>query len=127
MNNTYRSNVKRIRDLLLSDTIEDSYVTSENSDSDNDSDFMPIESDDTSTNEHISEEFDILNLDDDDQCDVYTDDQPEILEKAGIVWSTHANPAQGRIPATNIIKTKPSLFCNFMGWVHADPRVLLKL
>ena len=94
MNHTYRSNVKRIRDLLLSDTIEDAYVTGENSDSDNDSDFVPIESDDTSTNEHISEDSDILNSDDDDQCDVYTDDQPEILEKAGIVWSIHTNPAQ---------------------------------
>ena len=56
---------------------------------------MPIESDDTSTNEHISEESDISTSDDDDQCDVYTDDQPEILEKAGIAWSIHTNPAQG--------------------------------
>ena len=70
MNHTYRSNVKRIRDLLLSDTIEDDHVASENSNPDNDSDFMPIESDDTSTNEHISEDSDILNSDDDDQCDV---------------------------------------------------------
>ncbi|CAF2806956.1 unnamed protein product [Rotaria sp. Silwood2] len=103
MDNTYRSNLKRIRDLLLSDTIEDDHVASENSDSDNDSDFVPVESDDTSTNEHISEESDKSNSDDDDQCDVYTDDQPETLEKAGIIWSIHANPAQGRIPAVNII------------------------
>ncbi|CAF2682152.1 unnamed protein product [Rotaria sp. Silwood2] len=107
MNNTYRSNLKRIRDLLLSDTIEDDYVTGEDSDSDNDSDFVPIQSDDTSTNEHISEESDISNSDGDDHCDVYTDDQPETLEKAGIIWSIHANPAQGRIPVANIIKTKP--------------------
>ena len=39
---------------------------------------MPIESDNTSTNEHISEESDISNSDDDDQCDVYIDDQAEI-------------------------------------------------
>ncbi|CAF3757597.1 unnamed protein product [Rotaria sp. Silwood1] len=107
MNNTYRSNLKRIRDLLLSDTIEDDYVTGEDSDSDNDSDSVSIESDHTSTNEHISEESDISNSDDDDQCDAYTDDQPETLEKAGIIWSIHANPAQGRIPVANIIKTKP--------------------
>ena len=107
MNHTYRSNVKRIRDLLLSDTIEDDYVTSENSDSHNDSDFISVESDDISTNEHISEESDIFNSDDDDQCDVYTDDQPEMLEKAGIVWSIDANREQGRIPAANIVKTKP--------------------
>jgi len=55
MNNTYRSNSKRIKDLLLSDTIEDDHVAGEDSDSDNDSDFVPVESDDTSTNEHISE------------------------------------------------------------------------
>ena len=82
MNNTYRSNVKRIRDLLLSDKIGDDYVTSESCNLDNDSNFMPIQSDETSTNEHISEESDISNANVDDQCDVYTDDQPEILRKS---------------------------------------------
>ncbi|CAF1008288.1 unnamed protein product [Didymodactylos carnosus] len=67
---------------------------------------LPAESDDTSTNEHISEESNKSNSDDDDQCDVYTDDQPETLEKAGIIWSIHAKPAKGRIPAVNIIKKK---------------------
>ena len=54
MNNTYRSNLKRIRDLLLSNTIEDDHVAGEVSDSDNDSDLVPVKSDDTSTNEHIN-------------------------------------------------------------------------
>ena len=65
---------------------------------------MPIESGNISTSEHISEESDILNSDDDDQCDVYTDDQPEILEKAGTVRSIYTNPAQS---AANVIITKP--------------------
>jgi hypothetical protein len=58
INNSHRSNLKRIKDLLLSDTIEDDHVDDEDSGSDNDSDFVPVESDDTSTNEHISEESD---------------------------------------------------------------------
>ena len=121
MDNTYRSNLKRIRDLLLSDTIEDNHVASEDSDSDNDSDFVPVESDDTSTNEHISEESDKSNSDDDDQCDVYTDDQPETLEKAGIIWSIHANPAQGRIPAVNIIKKNQVQLPRFKRfWLHLN-------
>ena len=106
MNDTYRSNLKRIRDLLLSDTIEDDHVVDEDSDSDNDPDFVLVESDDTSADEHISEESN-LSSSDDDQCGVYRGGQPETLEKAGIIWSIHANPVQGRIPAANIIKKKP--------------------
>jgi hypothetical protein len=41
MNNSHRSNLKRIRDLLLSDTIEHDHVDDEDSGSDNDSDFVP--------------------------------------------------------------------------------------
>ncbi len=41
MNNSHRSNLKRIRDLLLSDTIDDHHVDDEDSGSDNDSDFVP--------------------------------------------------------------------------------------
>ncbi|CAF4519394.1 unnamed protein product, partial [Didymodactylos carnosus] len=42
-----------------------------------------------------------------DQGDVATDTQPQILEKAGVVWSINPNPVQGRISAANIIKEKP--------------------
>ncbi|CAF2934079.1 unnamed protein product [Rotaria sp. Silwood2] len=106
MNNTYKSNLKRIIDLLLSDENEDDYITSQDSDLENDYDFVPVESDDTSTNEHILEESDKSNSDD-DQTDTYTDDQPEILEIAGIRWSIRANLKQGRIPAANVIKKRP--------------------
>jgi len=41
MNNSHRSNLKRTRDLFLSDTIEDDHVDDEDSGSDNDSDFVP--------------------------------------------------------------------------------------
>jgi len=63
MNDTYRSNLKRIRDLLLSDTIEDDHVVDEDSDSDNDPDFVLVESDDTSADEHISEESNLSSSD----------------------------------------------------------------
>lgn len=49
------------------------------------------ESDDTSTNEHISEESN-SSISDIDQGDIVADIQPETLEKAGVTWSIHPNP-----------------------------------
>ncbi|UJR18282.1 hypothetical protein I4U23_005185 [Adineta vaga] len=73
MNNTSKSNLKRIRDLLLSDENEDDYITSQDSDLENDYDFVPDESDDTSTDEHISEESDASD-DDEDQSEIFKED-----------------------------------------------------
>ncbi|CAF4380534.1 unnamed protein product, partial [Rotaria sordida] len=64
------------------------------------------ESDDTSTNKHISEESDSSNSDI-DQSDIAIDSQPETLQKVGITWSIYSIPLQGRISAANIMKKKP--------------------
>ncbi|CAF1441196.1 unnamed protein product [Rotaria sordida] len=77
-------------------------------DSDSDSEYDPIvtESDDISTNKHMSEESDSLNSDI-DQSDIAADSQPETLQKAGVTWSIHSIPVQGRISTANIMKKKP--------------------
>ncbi|UJR07004.1 hypothetical protein I4U23_011293 [Adineta vaga] len=77
-----------------------------------DYDYVPVESDDTSASEHVSQESAASNDDDDDQANVYTVDQPEKLEKAGITWSIHTNPTKGRIPAYNIMKKKSGSITN---------------
>ncbi|CAF4104055.1 unnamed protein product, partial [Didymodactylos carnosus] len=76
----------------------DNFIDSQDSDSNNDYDYVASESDDISTDEHVSEESDSSNSDI-DQGDVATDTQPQILEKAGVVWSINPNPVQGRISA----------------------------
>ena len=98
MNATDRTKFKRIRQIFSTDETEIDNGINDNQDSDPDSEYDPIvtESDDTSTNEHISEESNSS----------ISDIQPETLEKAGVTWSIHPNPVQGRIAATNIIKTR---------------------
>lgn len=55
MNNTCKSNLKRIRNFLLSDKIEDNYIANQDSDLENDHDFVSVESHDIFTNKHVSE------------------------------------------------------------------------
>ncbi|CAF3845480.1 unnamed protein product, partial [Rotaria sp. Silwood1] len=78
-----KSNLKRIRDILLSDTNgTDDYITDDQElDLDSDFDTSAIESDDTSTDEHISEESDSSNSDTGEN-DIFTNSQPETIEKA---------------------------------------------
>ncbi|CAM4965128.1 unnamed protein product [Rotaria socialis] len=83
-----KSNLKRIRDILLADEngINNDVNDSQGSDSDSDSDFLATESDDTSNSEHISEESDLSNSDF-EHGDVVTVSQPETLKKNGVTWS----------------------------------------
>ncbi|CAF4128115.1 unnamed protein product [Rotaria sordida] len=106
MNTFHKSNLKRIREILLTDNNEIDDID-DGQDSDSDSEYDPIvtESDDTSTNKHISEESDSSNSDI-DQSDIATDSQPETLQKVGVTWSIHSIPVQGRISAANIMKKR---------------------
>ncbi|CAF1258452.1 unnamed protein product [Rotaria sordida] len=82
MNTTQKSNLKRIRDILLTDEheINNNFSDNQGSDSDSEYDFVATESDDTSNSEHISEESDLSNSDT-EQDDVVTANQPETLQK----------------------------------------------
>ncbi|CAF4170500.1 unnamed protein product, partial [Rotaria sordida] len=81
MNTIHKSNLKRIREILLTDNNEIDDID-DGRDSDSDSEYDPIvtESDNTSTNKHISEESDSSNSDI-DQSDIATVSQPETLQK----------------------------------------------
>ncbi|CAF4210444.1 unnamed protein product, partial [Rotaria sordida] len=108
MNTIQKSNLKRIRNIILTDEneIDDNISAGQNSDSDSEYDPDAIESDDTSANEHISEESD-SSCSDIDQDDIGRDDQPDTLEKDGVTWSMYPKQVQGRIPAANVMKKKP--------------------
>jgi hypothetical protein len=83
MNATHKSNLKRIRDVLLADEneIHNDFSDNQGSDSaDSDYDFVANESDDTSNSEHISEESDLSNSDI-EQGDAVTASQPENITK----------------------------------------------
>ncbi|CAF4918967.1 unnamed protein product [Rotaria socialis] len=83
-----KSNLKRIRDVLLTDEnrINNDVNDNQGSDSDSESDFLATESDDTSNSEHISEESDLSNSDF-EHGDVVTVSQPETLKKDGVTWT----------------------------------------
>ncbi|CAM4851589.1 unnamed protein product, partial [Rotaria magnacalcarata] len=100
-----KSNLKRIRDILLADEngINSDLNDNQGSDSDSDSDFLATESDDTSNSEHISEESDLSNSDF-EHGDVVTVSQPETLKKNGVIWSIHPSLEQSRTAATNVMK-----------------------
>ncbi|CAF5194746.1 unnamed protein product [Rotaria magnacalcarata] len=80
-----KSNLKRIRNILLADEngINNDLNDNQGSDSDSDSDFLATGSDDTSNSEHISEESDLSNSDF-EHGDVVTVSQPETLKKNGV-------------------------------------------
>lgn len=106
---TTRSNLKRARDaLFINNNDEFDNTVSEDDESDSDEDYFTAESesDDTSTDECISNEDDSS-----DSCltsnDANTDIQPKSVEKAGIRWSKYNNKKHGRLRAINIIKRKP--------------------
>ena len=77
---TNKSNLKRIRDILLSDMND---TDDQKSDLDSDFDISAAESDDTSTDEHISEESDPSNSNI-DKNGAFTNNQPERIEKGGV-------------------------------------------
>ncbi|CAF1486160.1 unnamed protein product [Rotaria sordida] len=108
MNTTQKSNLKRIRDILLTDEheINNNFSDNQGSDSDSEYDFVATESDDTSNSKHISEESDLSNSDT-EQDDVVTANQPETLQKDDVTWTMHPNLEQSCIAAANIMKKKP--------------------
>ncbi|CAF3508775.1 unnamed protein product [Rotaria socialis] len=107
MDTIHKSNSKRTGNILLAKNKE-IYDIGDDADSDLNSeyDLIVTESDDTSTNEHISEESDSSNSDI-DQSDIPIDIQPETLQKVGVTWSKHSVLVKDRISAANIMKQKP--------------------
>lgn len=103
------SNLKRIREILLTNNNNEfDNTVSEDDESDSDSDYSApeTESDDTSTDECISEK--------DDSSDSYISDdntntniQPKSIQKDGVTWSIRNSEEYGRRRAANIIKKKP--------------------
>ena len=102
-----KTNLKRIRDILLADEhgINNDVNDDQSSDSDSESDFLATESDDTSNSEHISEESDLSNSDF-KQGDIVTTSQPETLKRNGVTWSMYSNSEQSRTAAANVMKKK---------------------
>ena len=102
-----KTNLKRIRDILLADEhgINNDVNDDQSSDSDSESDFLATESDDTSNSEHRSEESDLSNSDF-EQGDVVTSSQPETLKRNGVTWSMYSNLEQSRTAAANVMKKK---------------------
>ncbi|CAF1236584.1 unnamed protein product [Rotaria sordida] len=106
---TTKTNLKRIREILITDNTNeftDNISEDDESNSDPDYSFSDTESDDTSTDECISNEEDSSDAhvsDDDTQINA----QPESIEKGGVSWSTQRPTVQGRVHAINIMTTKP--------------------
>ncbi|CAF2134247.1 unnamed protein product, partial [Rotaria magnacalcarata] len=100
-----KSNLKRVRDILLVDEngINSDVNDNQGSDSDSDSDFLATESDDTSNSEHISEESHLSNSDF-EHGDVVTVSQPKTLKKNGVIWSIYPSLEQSRTAAANVMK-----------------------
>ncbi|CAF4284616.1 unnamed protein product, partial [Rotaria sordida] len=101
---TTKSNLKRIREIILTDNDNNNEFDDtvfEDDESNSDSDYSPsgTESDDTSTDECISKEDDSSDshISDDD---ISTNTQPESVEKGGITWSIHNSKDHGRLRAT---------------------------
>ncbi|CAF1619910.1 unnamed protein product, partial [Didymodactylos carnosus] len=102
-------NLKRIREILDSHGNNEFDIDSpEDDESDSDTDYhvSGIESNDTSADEHISQEEDSSDcyVSDDDKLD---ETQPESIEKNGVTWSTKRTTVAGRLAAVNIFKRKP--------------------
>ncbi|CAF4321146.1 unnamed protein product [Rotaria magnacalcarata] len=109
-----KSNLKRIRDILLADEsgISNDVNDNQGSDSDSDSDFLATESDDKSNSEHISEESDLSNSDF-EHGDVVTVSQPETLKKNGVIWSIYPSLEESRTAAANVMKKSLVLLLKF--------------
>ncbi|CAF1412176.1 unnamed protein product [Rotaria magnacalcarata] len=104
-----KSDLKRIRDILLAEEngISNDVNDNQGSNSDSDSDFLATESDDTSNSEHISEESDLSDSDF-EHGDVVTVSQPETLKKNGVTWSIYPSLEQSRTAAANLIDRLPN-------------------
>ncbi|CAF5158501.1 unnamed protein product [Rotaria magnacalcarata] len=109
-----KSNLKRIRDILLAEEngISNDVNGNQGSNSDSDSDFLATESDDTSNSEHISEESDLSDSDF-EHGDVVTVSQPETLKKNGVIWSIYPSLEESRTAAANVMKKSLVLLLKF--------------
>ncbi|CAM4825689.1 unnamed protein product [Rotaria magnacalcarata] len=109
-----KSDLKRIRDILLAEEngISNDVNDNQGSNSDSDSDFLATESDDTSNSEHISEESDLSDSDF-EHGDVVTVSQPETLKKNGVIWSIYPSLEESRTAAANVMKKSLVLLLKF--------------
>ncbi|CAF4221090.1 unnamed protein product [Rotaria magnacalcarata] len=109
-----KSDLKRIRDILLAEEngISNDVNDNQGSNSDSDSDFLATESDDTSNSEHISEESDLSDSDF-EHGDVVTVSQPETLKKNGVIWSIYPSVEESRTAAANVMKKSLVLLLKF--------------
>ncbi|CAF0970366.1 unnamed protein product [Rotaria sordida] len=101
--------LKRIRDVLMTNsTNEYDKNISEDEESNSDPDYLgaETESDDTSTDEHISKKDDSSDSDNTDD-DTVINNQPESAEKNGVLWTTQTTAAHSRLYVINIMKKKP--------------------
>ncbi|CAF3180420.1 unnamed protein product [Rotaria socialis] len=127
MDTIHKSNSKRTGNILLAKNKE-IYDIGDDADSDLNSeyDLIVTESDDTSTNEHISEESDSSNSDI-DQSDIPIDIQPETLQKVGVTWSKHSVLVKDRISAANIMKQKPGAITTVQSNLDAFKLLFLRM
>ncbi|CAF5224131.1 unnamed protein product [Rotaria magnacalcarata] len=109
-----KSDLKRIRDILLAEEngISNDVNDNQGSNSDSDSDFLATESDDTSNSEHISEESDLSDSDF-EHGDVVTVSQPETLKKNGVIWPIYPSLEESRTAAANVLKKSLVLLLKF--------------
>src|ERR1700722_12708564 len=103
-----KSNLKRIREILLTNNNNEfDNTVSEDDESNSDPDYSvsETESDDTSTDECISkEDVSSDSYISDDYINIHT--QRKSVEKGGVTWLIQNREDHGRIRATNMIKKK---------------------
>ncbi|CAM4942568.1 unnamed protein product [Rotaria socialis] len=128
-----KSNIKRIRDILLADEnrINNDVNDNQGSDSDSESDFLATESDDTSNSEHISKESDLSNSDF-EHGDVVTVSQPETLKKNGVTWSMYPNFSSHLYSLCisrnlSAMKTKRSTILHYWNNGHRSPATIARI
>ncbi|CAF1177060.1 unnamed protein product [Rotaria sordida] len=115
---TSNGNLKRSREISTSNSTNEFDNISEDDESNSDTDYhiSGIESDDTSTDEFISQNEDSSDsyASDDDLSDSHVNDhndmfkhaQPDFIEKNGVSWSSQKTQAAGRLRTMNILKRK---------------------
>ena len=100
----------RISNALLTDVSDDSdknISEDDNSNSDRDDSVSETESDDKSNDDYVPQGNDsddsVSSIDEEE---MHPMNQPESLEKGGVLWSKHGTKARGRFGAVNVLKRK---------------------
>ncbi|CAF1167844.1 unnamed protein product [Rotaria sordida] len=128
---TSNGNLKRSREMSTSNSTNEFDNISEDDESNPDTDYniSGIESDDTSTDEFISQNEDSSDsyASDDDLSDSHVNDhndmfkhaQPDFIEKNGVSWSSQKTQAAGRLRTMNILNRKPGSITSIQTIVDA--------